>query len=152
MSMGMSMRIYLLSGGNGNKTKVWYPLGLGMGIWMHFFYGDRHGIVKLVATLLSSLLKLDHLGLRLVLTYLDHRHVLVVDPTCLYCQPRSHYVDRRLGLTYLGRWPETTRLACQSWSHRMSARAKTLVEIGWAWPCRQPRQVRRWPRRTSWDE
>jgi len=43
MGMGMSMRLYLLSGGNGDGTKVWYPLGLGMRMWMIFFTGMSMG-------------------------------------------------------------------------------------------------------------
>ena len=30
--MGMGMRLYPLPGGDGDETKVWYLLGLGMGI------------------------------------------------------------------------------------------------------------------------
>jgi len=44
MGMGMCMRLYPLPGGDGSETKVWYSLGLGMG--MNFFYGDGYGIVK----------------------------------------------------------------------------------------------------------
>jgi len=32
MGMGMGTRLYSLSGGDGNGTKGWYPLGLGMGM------------------------------------------------------------------------------------------------------------------------
>jgi len=46
MGMGMGMRLYPLPGGDG--TKVWYPLGLRMGMGMIFFYGDGYGIAKLV--------------------------------------------------------------------------------------------------------
>jgi len=42
----MGTRLYPLSGGDGDGTKVWYPLGLGMGMGMNFFYGDGYGIVK----------------------------------------------------------------------------------------------------------
>jgi len=37
MSMGMSTRLYPLPDVDGNETKVWYPLGLGMGMRMNFF-------------------------------------------------------------------------------------------------------------------
>jgi len=33
----MGTRLYLLPGGDGDETKVWYPLDLGMGMRMHFF-------------------------------------------------------------------------------------------------------------------
>jgi len=42
----MGTRLYPLPGGDGDGTKVWYPLGLGMGMGMNFFYGDVYGIVK----------------------------------------------------------------------------------------------------------
>jgi len=48
MGTGMGTRLYPLSGGDGDWTKVWYPLGLGMGMGMNFFYGDGYGIVKSV--------------------------------------------------------------------------------------------------------
>jgi len=38
MGMGMDIRKYPLSGGNGDGSKVVYPLDLGM--WMNFYYGD----------------------------------------------------------------------------------------------------------------
>ena len=44
----MSTRLYSLPGGDGNETKVLYLLGLGMGMRINFFYGDRYEIVKLV--------------------------------------------------------------------------------------------------------
>jgi len=44
--MGMGTRLYPLPGGAGDGTKVWYPLGLGMGMEMNFFYGDGYEIVK----------------------------------------------------------------------------------------------------------
>jgi len=36
----MGTRLYLLPSGGGDGTKVWYPLDLGMGMRMNFFYGD----------------------------------------------------------------------------------------------------------------
>jgi len=48
MDMGMGTRLYPLPGGDGDGTKVWYPLGLGMGMGMNFFYGDGYEIVKSV--------------------------------------------------------------------------------------------------------
>jgi len=51
--MGMGTRLYPLPGGDGDETKVWYPLGLGMR--MNFFYGDGYGIVKPVPAPLPSL-------------------------------------------------------------------------------------------------
>jgi len=42
----MGTRLYPLSGGDGDETKVCYPLGLGIGMGMNFFYGDGYGIVK----------------------------------------------------------------------------------------------------------
>jgi len=44
----MGMRLYPLPDGDGDVTKVWYPLDLGMGMRMNFFYGDGYGITKLV--------------------------------------------------------------------------------------------------------
>jgi len=41
MGMGMGIRKYPLSGGDGDESKVVYPLGLGMG--MNFYYGDGMG-------------------------------------------------------------------------------------------------------------
>jgi len=55
MGTGMSTRLYLLPSVDGDGTKVWYPLGLGMG--MIFFYGDGYEIVKPVPALLPSLHK-----------------------------------------------------------------------------------------------
>ena len=46
--MGMGTRLHPLSGGDGDGTKVWYQLGLGMGMEMNFFDRDEYGIVKLV--------------------------------------------------------------------------------------------------------
>jgi len=46
--MGMGTRLYSLPSGDGDGTKVWYLLGLGMGIKMNFFYGGENGITKLV--------------------------------------------------------------------------------------------------------
>jgi len=46
--MGMGTRLYPLPGGDGDETKVWYPLSLGMGMGMNFFYGDGYRIAKLV--------------------------------------------------------------------------------------------------------
>jgi len=43
MSTGMSIRLYPLSGGDEDETKVWYPLGLGMGMWMNFCMGMGMG-------------------------------------------------------------------------------------------------------------
>jgi len=42
----MGTRLYPLPGGDGDGTKVWYPLGLGMGMWMKFWCGDGYGITK----------------------------------------------------------------------------------------------------------
>jgi len=44
----MGMRLYPLPGGDGDgdETKVWYPLGLGTGMWMNFFCGNGYGIAK----------------------------------------------------------------------------------------------------------
>jgi len=47
--MGMSTRLYPLP--DGDKTKLWYPLGLDMEIRINLFYGDGYGIIKLVPTL-----------------------------------------------------------------------------------------------------
>jgi len=41
-------RLYSLPGGDEDETKAWYPLGLGMGMRMYFFYGD--GIAEPVPT------------------------------------------------------------------------------------------------------
>jgi len=38
MGMGMCTRLYPLSGGDGDGTKVWNPLDLGMRMGMNFFY------------------------------------------------------------------------------------------------------------------
>jgi len=46
MGTGMGTRLYLLPGGDGDGIKVWYPLDLGMGMMMNFFYEDGYGIVK----------------------------------------------------------------------------------------------------------
>jgi len=43
MGMGMGTRLYPLLGGDGDETKVWYPLGLGMGMRMNFFTGMGMG-------------------------------------------------------------------------------------------------------------
>jgi len=48
MGTGMSTRLYPLSGGDGDETKVWYPLSLDMKMWMNFFYENVYRIVKLV--------------------------------------------------------------------------------------------------------
>jgi len=53
MKTGTGTRLYPLPGGDGNGTKVWYPLSLDMG--MNFFYGDGYGIAKFVPVLLPSL-------------------------------------------------------------------------------------------------
>ena len=37
----MGTRLYLLPSGDGDKTKVWYTLCLGIGI--DFFYGNEYG-------------------------------------------------------------------------------------------------------------
>jgi len=42
----MSTRLYLLPGGDGDETKVWYPLGLGMRMRMNCFYGVGYEIAK----------------------------------------------------------------------------------------------------------
>ena len=39
MGMGVGTRLYPLPGGDGDETKVWYPLGLGMEMGMIFFTG-----------------------------------------------------------------------------------------------------------------
>jgi len=39
----MGTRLYPLPGGDGDETKVWYPLGLGMGMGMNFFTGMGMG-------------------------------------------------------------------------------------------------------------
>jgi len=46
MGMGIGTRLYPLTGGDRDETKVWYPLDLGMGMGMNFFYGDGYGIAK----------------------------------------------------------------------------------------------------------
>jgi len=51
MGMGMGTRLYPLPGGDGDETKVWYPLDLGMRMGMNFFYEDGYGIVKPVPAL-----------------------------------------------------------------------------------------------------
>jgi len=38
--MDMGIRLYPLPGGDGDETKIWYPLGLGMRTGMNLFYGD----------------------------------------------------------------------------------------------------------------
>jgi len=43
MGMGMSTRLYLWSGGDGDETKVWYSLGLVVGMGMNIFYGMSMG-------------------------------------------------------------------------------------------------------------
>jgi len=40
--MDMGTRLYPLAGGDEDETKVWYPLGLSMGMGMNFFYGDGY--------------------------------------------------------------------------------------------------------------
>jgi len=37
MGMGIGTRLYPLPGGDGDETKGWYPLGLGMRMEMNFF-------------------------------------------------------------------------------------------------------------------
>jgi len=51
MSMGMGTRLYPLPVRDGDETKVWYPLSLGMRMGMNFFYRDGYGIAKLVPAL-----------------------------------------------------------------------------------------------------
>jgi len=51
MVMGMGTRLYPLPGGDGDGTKIWYPLSLGTGMGMIFFYGDGYGIAKSVPAL-----------------------------------------------------------------------------------------------------
>jgi len=46
MGTGMGTRLYPLPGGDGDETKVWYPLGLSMRMWMNFLCGDGYGIAK----------------------------------------------------------------------------------------------------------
>ena len=41
----MGIRKYPLPGGDGNGSKVVYPLGLGMEMGMNFYYGDGDGIM-----------------------------------------------------------------------------------------------------------
>jgi len=48
MGMGMGTILYPLPGRDGDGTKVWYSLGLGMGMRMNVFYKDGYGIAKLV--------------------------------------------------------------------------------------------------------
>jgi len=48
MGMGMSTRLYPLSGGDGNEIKIWYLLDLGIWMKMNFFYGNGYGIAKSV--------------------------------------------------------------------------------------------------------
>jgi len=56
MGTGMGTRLYPLPSGDRDETKVWYPLGLGMGIWIIIFYGDGYGSeTRSRLTLLSSL-------------------------------------------------------------------------------------------------
>jgi len=45
IGMGMGIRKYSLPGGDGDESKVVYPLGLGMRMGMNFYYGDRDGIM-----------------------------------------------------------------------------------------------------------
>jgi len=47
--MDMGTKLYMLPGGDGDETKVWYPLSFGMGMMMNFFYGYEYGIAKLVS-------------------------------------------------------------------------------------------------------
>jgi len=58
--MSMATRIYPLPGGYVDKTKVWYPLSLGMGMGMN--YGDGYGITKPVSApphcILNHLIKM----------------------------------------------------------------------------------------------
>jgi len=53
MGTGMGTRLYPLPGGDGDETKIWYPLGLGrgMGMGINFFFGDGYGIAKPVPAL-----------------------------------------------------------------------------------------------------
>jgi len=44
--MGMSTSLYPLPDEDGDETKVWYPLDLGIGMGMNFFYGDGYEIAK----------------------------------------------------------------------------------------------------------
>jgi len=46
MGTGMGMRLYLSPGRDGDGTKIWYPLDLGVGMGMVFFYRDEYGIGK----------------------------------------------------------------------------------------------------------
>jgi len=48
MGTGMGTRLYSLPGEDVDGTKVWYPLDLGMGMGMNFFYEDGYGIAKLI--------------------------------------------------------------------------------------------------------
>jgi len=52
MGTGMGTRLYPLPGGDGDETKVWYPLDLDMEMRMNFFYKDGYGIVKSVPSYL----------------------------------------------------------------------------------------------------
>jgi len=42
----MGTRLYPLPSGDGDGIKLWYPLGLDMGMGMNFFYGDGYEIAK----------------------------------------------------------------------------------------------------------
>jgi len=47
----MGTRLYPLPDRDGDGRKVRYPLDLGMGMRMNFFYGDRYGIAKPIPAL-----------------------------------------------------------------------------------------------------
>jgi len=58
--MGMSARLYPLTDGDKDETKVWDPLGLGMRMEMNFFYKNKYGIVKPVIAPSRPIMMLMH--------------------------------------------------------------------------------------------
>jgi len=44
--MGMGIRVYPLSSGDEDETKIVYLLSLGMWLRMNFYCGDGNGIMK----------------------------------------------------------------------------------------------------------
>jgi len=46
----MGTRLYPLLGGDGDETKIWYPLDLDIGMMMNFLCGDEYGIAKPIPT------------------------------------------------------------------------------------------------------
>jgi len=53
---GLGMRLYSLPSGDGDETKVRYPLNLGTRMRMNFFYGNGYGIAKPFSAPLLSLI------------------------------------------------------------------------------------------------